>query len=193
MKLLDDAGWMVGDDGIRRNAAGETLKINFLFNSSSPSTLAAVMENYVGNVKKLGVDITFEKVDAAQYTSRERDRDYELVFDTYPAFLGTGTGFRQYFGSEAASYSLFNPAGLASPLVDAIIDASLKATSREEEVMMMMALDRVLRHELIMIPFGTKRTTGLRIMINTSTPRICLPLNWATWISGGTTQTRPRP
>ncbi len=156
MKLLDDAGWMVGDDGIRRNAAGETLKINFLFNSSSPSTLAAVMENYVGNVKKLGVDITFEKVDAAQYTSRERDRDYELVFDTYPAFLGTGTGFRQYFGSEAASYSLFNPAGLASPLVDAIIDASLKATSREEEVMMMMALDRVLRHELIMIPVWYK-------------------------------------
>jgi microcin C transport system substrate-binding protein len=32
----------------------------------------------------------------------------------------------------------------------------LKATSREEEVMMMMALDRVLRHELIMIPVWYK-------------------------------------
>ena len=31
MRLLDDAGWVVGDDGVRRNADGETLSLNFLF------------------------------------------------------------------------------------------------------------------------------------------------------------------
>jgi microcin C transport system substrate-binding protein len=149
--LLKEAGWNVVD-GQLRNAAGETLKLNFLFNSASSATGTAVMENYVSNVKKLGIDITLEKVDSAQYTSRERDRDYDLVYDAYPAFLGTGTGLRQYFGSEAAEFSLFNPAALASPLVDKLIDASLDALTREEEYAALTALDRALRHERMMIP-----------------------------------------
>ncbi len=152
MRLLDEAGWAVGDDGIRRDAAGNTLKLNFLFNSATSPTLSAVMENFVSNVQTLGVDITFEKVDAAQYTTRERDRDYDLVFDAYAAFLGTGTGLMQRYGSEAAEFSLFNPAGLASPLVDAIIERSLNANNREEEEASLMALDRALRYEFIMIP-----------------------------------------
>ncbi|MEM6888047.1 MAG: extracellular solute-binding protein [Pseudomonadota bacterium] len=152
MRLLDEAGWTVGDDGIRRNADGAKLSLNFLFNSATSPTLSAVMENFVANVATLGVDITFEKVDASQYTSRERDRDYDLVYDAYAAFLGTGTGLMQRYGSEAAEFSLFNPAGLASPLVDAIIDLSLNASAREEEQAALMALDRALRYEFIMIP-----------------------------------------
>ena len=152
MALLDAAGWPVGDDGIRRNADGQVLKLNYLFNSSSPDTLSGAMENFVSNVQKLGIDITFEKVDSSQYTSRERDRDYDLVYDSYAAFLGTGTGLMQRFGSETAEFSLFNPAGLASPLVDAIIDASLNANNREDEEASLMALDRALRYEFIMIP-----------------------------------------
>ncbi|WP_299371108.1 extracellular solute-binding protein [uncultured Tateyamaria sp.] len=157
MALLDEAGWPVGDDGIRRKD-GKTLDINFLFNSSSPDTLSGAMENFVSNVQKLGINITLEKVDPSQYTSRERDRDYDLVYDAYAAFLGTGTGLMQRFGSEAAEFSLFNPAGLASPLVDAIIEASLNATTREEELAAVTALDRALRHEFIMIPLWYKPT-----------------------------------
>ncbi|MEM8654657.1 MAG: extracellular solute-binding protein [Pseudomonadota bacterium] len=151
MALLDEAGWAVGDDGVRRKD-GQPLKINYLFNSSSPDTLSGAMENFVSNVEKLGIDITLEKVDPSQYTSRERDRDYDLVYDAYAAFLGTGTGLQQRFGSEAAEFSLFNPAGLASPLVDKIIDVSLQAETREEEIAAAMALDRALRYEFIMIP-----------------------------------------
>ena len=158
MALLDEAGWAVGDDGVRRNAAGETLSLNFLFNSSSGDTLTGVAENFVSNVEKLGIDITLEKVDPSQYTARERDRDYDLVFDGYAAFLGTGTGLMQRYGSEAAEFSLFNPAGLASPLVDAIIDASLNAETREVEEASLMALDRALRYEFIMIPVWYKPT-----------------------------------
>jgi ABC-type oligopeptide transport system substrate-binding subunit len=139
-------------DGMRRNAQGETLALNYLFDSSSSPTTSAVMENFVANVGTLGIDITLERVDPAQYTTRERDRDYDLVFDSYAPFLGTGTGLMQRYGSEAAAFSLFNPAGLASPLVDAIIDRSLNAANREEEEASLMALDRALRYEFIMIP-----------------------------------------
>ena len=152
MALLDDAGWLVGDDGLRRNAAGEKMSLNYLFNSSSPDTLSGAMENFVSNVRKLGIEIELEKVDPSQYTSRERDRDYDLVYDAYASFLGTGTGLLQRFGSEAAEFSLFNPAGLASPLVDAIIEASRAAETRSDEDASLMALDRALRQEFIMIP-----------------------------------------
>ena len=152
MRLLDEAGWAVGDDGLRRNASGELLKLTFLFNTAQEGTLSAVMENFVSNLGKMGIDAVLEKVDPSQYTLRERDRDYDLVFDFYRPFLGTGTGLMQMYGSTDAEISLFNPAGLASPLVDAIIQASLLAESREEETVTLSALDRALRYEFFMIP-----------------------------------------
>lgn len=154
MRLLSDAGWSVGDDGMMRNGDGRALRLDFLFNASSAPTQKAIAENFVSNLKKMGIDARLESVDSAQYTKRERDRDYDLVFDGYPALLGTGTGLAQRFGSEAAEYSLFNPAGLASPMVDAIIEASLLTGSQEEEDMTIRALDRALRYEFFLIPDG---------------------------------------
>ncbi|MEM8653378.1 MAG: extracellular solute-binding protein [Pseudomonadota bacterium] len=152
MGLLDEAGWEVGDDGRRRNADGAPLRLTFLFNTAQEGTLSAVMENFVSNLNNMGVDAVLEKVDPSQYTLRERERDYDLIFDSYGAFLGTGTGLMQRYGSEDAAFSVFNPAGLASPLVDAIIQASLLSESTAEEQSTLRALDRALRHEFIMIP-----------------------------------------
>jgi microcin C transport system substrate-binding protein len=152
MKLLDEAGWTVGDDGVRRNAEGEVLSIDFPIPSSGSATLGAVVESFVSNLKLMGIDATYEKVDPSQYTLRNRDRDYDLVFDNYVSFLGTGTGLLQRYGSSEAEFSLFNPAGLASPMVDAIIMASLNAETRESEHTALTALDRALRHERFMVP-----------------------------------------
>jgi microcin C transport system substrate-binding protein len=149
-KLLDDAGWEVVNG--RRQKDGVPLRLEFLFNSTSSPTVTAAIENYISNLRGIGIDLQLEKVDSSQYTSRERGRDFDLIYESYAAFLGTGTGLSQYYGSEAAEFSLFNPAGLASPMVDAIIDASLAAQTREEEEAAMSALDRALRYEFFMIP-----------------------------------------
>lgn len=158
MKLLDEAGWTVGSDGKRRNDKGEPLKLVFLLSSSGSATLSAVVENFMSNLEDIGIEAELQKVDSAQYTSRERDRDYDLVFDGYISFLIAHTGLIQRYGSEAASYSLFNPAGVASPLVDAIIEKSLLAETRQDEAAGLMALDRALRHEFFMIPVWYKDT-----------------------------------
>ena len=152
MKLLDGAGWPVGDDGKRRNAAGELLTVTFLFNSSQEGTLSAVVENYLKNLTQMGVNPKLEKVDPSQYTLRERERDYDLVFDSYSAFLGAGTGLMQRYGTSETEINVFNPANLASPMVDAIIDAALNAESRDEENLALRVLDRALRYEFFMIP-----------------------------------------
>ena len=152
MAFLDDAGWEVGSDGIRRNAQGQKLRLDFPIPSSSTATLGAIVESFVQNLKIIGVEVNFDKIDAAQFTLRRRERDYDLVFSGYSAFVEAGTGLMQRFGSEAAAVSVFNPAGLASPLVDAIIDNALKTETLEEQDSALRALDRALRYERIMIP-----------------------------------------
>jgi len=152
MKLLDEAGWAVDDDGKRRNADGELLSIEIPISASGSATMSAVVESFVSNLQLMGIDARFDKIDAAQYTARERDRDYDLIFDSYVAFLEAGTGLHQRYGSQEAAFSLFNPAGLASPMVDAIIDRALESTTTEGQNTALTALDRALRHEFFMIP-----------------------------------------
>jgi microcin C transport system substrate-binding protein len=152
MQLLDEAGWAVGGDGKRRNAAGEVLTIEIPISASGSATMSAVVESFVSNLALMGIDAKFDKIDAAQYTARERDRDYDMIFDSYVAFLEAGTGLHQRYGSQEAAFSLFNPAGLASPLVDTLIDRALESTTLEAQNVALMALDRALRHEFFMIP-----------------------------------------
>ena len=152
MALLDEAGWPVGADGIRRNAAGKKLSLEFPIPSSGSATIGAVVENFVQNLQSMGIDAKMDKIDPSQYTLRSRDRDYDLVFDNYTSFLQPGTGLMQRFGSQEAAFSLFNPAGLASPMVDAIINAALETEDQKSQDAALMALDRALRYEFFMIP-----------------------------------------
>ena len=112
-------------------------------------------ETYAQNLEQLGIAITLEKVDPSQYTNRRRDRDYDMLYSTrYGSFLSTGGGLSQMYGSQEAEFSLFNPAGLASPLVDAIIEASFTTTTQEETDTALKALDRALRYEFFVVPTG---------------------------------------
>lgn len=153
--LLEDAGWTVGDDGMRRNADGQPLEITLLYPTNIQDSVDAMHETYAQNLEQLGIAVKLEKVDPSQYTNRRRDRDYDMMYSTrYSTFLSTGGGLSQMYGSQEAEFSLFNPAGLASPLVDAIIEASFTTTTQEETDIALMALDRALRHEFFVVPTG---------------------------------------
>ncbi|WP_171180129.1 extracellular solute-binding protein [Ruegeria sp. HKCCA4633] len=154
-KILDQAGWPVGDGNVRRNAEGQTLKVNIPYPSNLPTSTATMIETYVQNLQSIGVDASAEKVDPAQYTLRSRERDYDMVYSTrYGSFLSTGGGLSQMYGSEEAAFSLFNPAGLASPLVDAIIEASFETDNQADQDTALTALDRALRYEFFVVPVG---------------------------------------
>lgn len=150
-QLLEEAGWMVGNDGVRRNADGQVLSIVFPFASSVSQTLESIIDTLMQNLQALGIDARSQKIDPAQFTLRSRERDYDMVFDQYVAFLDVGTGLLQRFGSEAAD-DVFNPAGLRSPMVDRIINEALVAPTPEARDVALMALDRALRWERFMIP-----------------------------------------
>ncbi len=153
--LLQEAGWEVGADGLARNEAGKTLKLHMLIPSNIETSVEGMHEVFVQNLRQIGVDASFEKVDPSQYTLRRRERDYDMLYSSrYGSFLSTGGGLSQMYGSREAEFSLFNPAGLASPLVDAIIEASFVAESQDETDVALKALDRALRYEFFVIPTG---------------------------------------
>lgn len=154
LKLLKEAGWNVDSDGKFRNGDGKELGFTFMLPSSAGSTTEAIVETYAQTLKKWGISVDVEKIDTAQYTSRYLDKDWDMIISRNQSFLSTGTGLEQFYGSAQAVVSSWNPQSLQSPLVDAIIAASLKTGSREEEMASLRALDRALRYLRIQIPGG---------------------------------------
>ncbi len=149
--LLDAAGWTVGADGLRRNAKGELLTVEFLNDSQ---TFNRVINPYVENLKRLGVDARHVFVDNAQMEVRTRPPSYD--FDIITSMIQTsyipGTELRQYFGSETADSSAFNLMGLRNEAVDRLIDVVLEADTQEELTTSVHALDRVLRALRLWVP-----------------------------------------
>jgi microcin C transport system substrate-binding protein len=147
--LLDEAGWVIDADGVRRNADGEALRVEIL--EFSP-TFERLTVPFVENLKRLGVDASFEIVDSAQFTQRRDTSDFDMTRWSPGMGFEPGSGLEQWFGSEAAAESNRNLVGLQHPGVDRIIAQVASATTREEMHAGARALDRVLRAERLGVP-----------------------------------------
>ena len=148
-KLLDDAGWEVGDDGLRKNKNGATLDIEILNDSQA---FTRIIEPFIENLKSLGVNAVHTKIDNAQMTERERSFDFDIVTGNFPMSFTPGSGLKQYFGSETADVSIFNKAGIKSEVVDELIEVVMAAKTRDELKVAVKTLDRVLRSYYFWIP-----------------------------------------
>lgn len=147
-KLLSEAGWEANDKG-ELVKDGKVLEIEFL--ASNPA-YDRLIQPYIENLKRLGIDANYNRVDPAQYTNRERGFDWDMIYDGYVNGFEEGNGISQRFGTEDADYSLFNPSGYHSPAVDALIVKMLEAKKLGEMQAAVRATDRILRAARIMTP-----------------------------------------
>lgn len=147
--LLEEAGWTPGNDGMLRNAAGQTLEVEFL---NSGPLFDRIINPYVENLRAIGIDARLNRVDGAQASQRQRDADFDIVTDHFQTGYEPGTSMRQLFGSIGADESLFNVAGLADEGVDRLLEVVIRAETREEMEVAVRALDRVLRAYRIRVP-----------------------------------------
>ncbi len=150
-KLLAEAGWTI-QDGVLRNAAGESFQITVLLQQGEGEMQTAV-EIYTRALERLGIQVTTERVDNAQYTGRVSELDFDMTPFRRALSLSPGNEQRLYWGSEAADApGTRNLMGVASPAVDGMIDAMLASESREDFVAATRALDRVLTAGRYVIP-----------------------------------------
>lgn len=146
--LLEEAGWTPGDDGMLRNADGDTLDVEFL--NSSP-LFDRIINPYVENLRAIGINASLNRVDNAQLQQRQRDGDFDMITDHFPMGYEPGSSLRQYFGSIGADESLFNVPGLSDEGIDALIEIVVNTETREELDTAVTALDRVLRDRVIRV------------------------------------------
>jgi microcin C transport system substrate-binding protein len=150
--LLDEAGWTVGDDGMRRNAKGETLRMEMVHVRTD---LLPVMNAYVENLRALGVDASFDIIDDPQLQERASPPNFD--FDALPTTvvnggLEPGGVLKQAWASVAKDNSSRNRMGYANPAVDKLLDLVEAADSRQDLTTVIKALDRVLRSEFVIVP-----------------------------------------
>ncbi|MFC6686796.1 extracellular solute-binding protein [Jhaorihella thermophila] len=151
VKLLREAGWTV-QDGVLRNAEGRPLRFTILLRQSAGEMETAV-DIYAQALERLGIEVTVEKVDEAQYAAREAVYDFDMTTFRRDLSLSPGTEQRLYWGSAGATESgSRNLMGMNSPAAEAMIDAMLAATSHEDFVSAVRALDRVLTAGRYVIP-----------------------------------------
>ena len=149
-RLLDDAGWTVGDDGKRRNASGEPLTLDL---PEDGRGMERVLIPFAETAQAIGVDLQINMMDPTTQAERRRQFDYDLVVGAWGVKVTPGAELRAFYGSRAAdAEGSNNLSGLSDPVVDALIEAAVVATNREDLEVATRALDRVLRAKHIWVP-----------------------------------------
>ena len=152
-QLLDEAGWKVSGR-VRKNAAGETLKIEFL--DDNPAFERITMP-YIQNLQRLGIEATLRQIDSPQMQLRLKTYDFDLTAGRFVMSPTPGVELNVFFSSaSAAQDGGYNLSGVSSPAIDALIAAIASADTREANAEAVRALDRVLRAEHLWVPHWNK-------------------------------------
>ena len=157
-QLLQQAGYPI-KDGKRVGPDGERLTVEFLLDEPSfqPHHMPLIK-----NLGTLGIDASLRLVDAVQHRARRDDFDFDIAIERFGFSTIPGDSLRSSFSSRsAATKGSNNLAGMADPVIDALIDKIVAANSRVELVAACRALDRVIRAGRYWIPQWSKASHWL--------------------------------
>lgn len=149
LDLLQKAGYAL-QQGRLLGPDGRQLRFEIMAGALSQPRL---MTTFVNGLAKLGIAASVRVADSAQYQSRLKDYDYDMIQFTWPASLSPGNeqSFR-WSSAVADDPGSYNYAGVKNPAADAMIQAMLAAETPEAFVSSVRALDRVLLSGHYVIP-----------------------------------------
>ena len=143
MRSLGEAGYSA-TDGTMRGPDGTPLAFSILLSKGSTENMA-IAELYIQALKRLGIAVTVDAVDDAQFVARNNEFDFDMAIFRRALSLSPGSEQRYYWGSEAADQpGSRNLMGVKSAAIDALIDTMVSAKSNDEFIAATHALDRVL-------------------------------------------------
>ena len=80
-ELLDQAGWTLGSDGVRKNAEGQPLKLVALIDVYTVGA-PAVFEFLQQQLKSVGIDLELRQADWADYPNAAKAADIGLIYQS---------------------------------------------------------------------------------------------------------------
>ncbi len=147
--LLKRADALLREAGCTRSGSemrlpgGEPLTLEFL---DDDPVFQPVTQPYIRNLGLVGIRASSRMVDPSQYQARLKDFDFDLTARRYSGGVTPGAELRDLYGSRAATTpGSNNMAGIADPVVDALLSAIAGAETRAALTTACRALDRVLR------------------------------------------------
>ena len=147
--LLAQAGWTV-QDGVLKNEQGEPFVVDVLLVQKGFSRIFAP---FTHNLKKLGIDMKYRTVDDSLYKRRLDSFEFDMVVTSFPQSVSPGNELLNMFHSQSADIAgSRNLAGIADPVVDALIETIINAEDRQALITASHALDRVLLHREYVVP-----------------------------------------
>jgi peptide/nickel transport system substrate-binding protein len=146
---LKAAGYTM-EDGRLVGPDGRPLAFEILLNGNASVPIGVAWQR---TLERLGIQVAIRSVDSAQYLQRQQTYDYDVILQSYSASLSPGGEQVGRWGSASRDLDgTYNFAGVADPAADAMIDALVKARSREDFVTAVRAYDRVLISGAYVVP-----------------------------------------
>ncbi len=113
-RLLDEAGYIVGDDGVRVDSEGNRLSFNIL-TQAGRTEYETAQQVMVANLKAIGIELIPNNQSGVAYTQARYDGDYDLFYagwitpadPNYAIFYETG--------------GALNSQGYSNPELDAVL------------------------------------------------------------------------
>ena len=137
--LFKQAGYEIEGTALTHRQTGRPLSFEILTTTRDQERIALA---FVRNLRRVGINSNVRNVDATQFERRRIAFDFDMMEYRWEQSL-----------SEAADQNgSRNYMGVKSKAIDAMINAMLQATSREDFVAATRALDRVLLTGFYVIP-----------------------------------------
>lgn len=151
-RLLSEAGWTAGDDGVLRDTNGRPFQFTLLLRQGA-TELETISIQYLKALERLGMQVEIESIDNASYQLRINDFDFDMTDIRRQFSLSPGNDQRLYWGTGTADANgSRNLMGVEHPAIDAMIDEMTTAVTTEDFTAATRALDRILTAGRYVIP-----------------------------------------
>lgn len=151
--LLEDAGWRLGEDGLRRNEDGTVLSVELCFVGTNP-TQKAIAEVTQAYLRDVGIEARLIGEEQSAFYERQRNGTFHLIFgDTWGAPYDPHAFVSSMRVPSHADYQA--QSGLEQkPQIDAAIAEVLASTDEGERQRLYDYILRTLHEEAIYLPIS---------------------------------------
>ncbi|WP_280436240.1 ABC transporter substrate-binding protein [Nocardia carnea] len=177
-RILDEAGWIAGADGIRVKD-GQRLSFGVLFSQVFAGN-QAILELLQQQLRAAGVDLRLEPASNADYTVRQNTKDFDTIY--YNTTRADGDILRTNFGLDGRNLN----AREAIPALDTALSGQLRTLDTGERNRLIGEAQRLLLAEGLWIPtIELSQAIGVAGTVQDLTFEASARLQfYDTWLSG---------
>ncbi|MDQ3655809.1 MAG: ABC transporter substrate-binding protein [Chloroflexota bacterium] len=148
-QLLDEAGWVVGANGIREKD-GQPLTVRAVTTAGGyPQTVAEFVQ---ASLIELGFDYVVEAMEYEATARRYADNDYEVARLGYALIDPHDAFFLAYDSSQITGGGQFNRSRVEDPIIDDLIQQGVAESDTEARLAIYHELQQYIMEQALVLP-----------------------------------------